>query len=82
MLGWYVCVCDYLVQNYFLFPGDEYDYGKQRVWGTIGYGITALIAGYAVDLFSGQTISYIPAIVVMVIFSVLDLICCLKLKVI
>ncbi|XP_066141129.1 major facilitator superfamily domain-containing protein 6 [Euwallacea fornicatus] len=60
--------------------GDEYDYGKQRVWGTIGFGSTALIAGYAVNFFSGQTISYNPAIITMVIFSALDLLCCLKLK--
>ncbi|XP_030759296.1 major facilitator superfamily domain-containing protein 6 [Sitophilus oryzae] len=60
--------------------GDEYDYGKQRVWGTIGFGTTALIAGYAVDMFSGQTISYIPAIIIMLICSTFDLIACVKLK--
>ncbi|XP_066259293.1 major facilitator superfamily domain-containing protein 6 isoform X2 [Euwallacea similis] len=60
--------------------GDEYDYGKQRVWGTIGFGITALIAGYAVNVFSEQTISYNPAIIVLVIFSAMDLLCCLRLK--
>ncbi|KAL1505718.1 hypothetical protein ABEB36_005218 [Hypothenemus hampei] len=60
--------------------GEDYDYGKQRVWGTIGFGITALIAGYIVDLVSGQTISYIPAIIVMVVCTILDLLCCTKLK--
>ncbi|KAF7270477.1 hypothetical protein GWI33_016547 [Rhynchophorus ferrugineus] len=60
--------------------GDQYDYGKQRVWGTIGFGTTALISGYAVDMFSGRTISYIPAIIVMLICSAFDLICCFKLK--
>ncbi|XP_050312924.1 major facilitator superfamily domain-containing protein 6 [Anthonomus grandis grandis] len=60
--------------------GEEYDYGKQRVWGTIGFGVTALISGYIVDIFSDQSISYVPAIAVMVVFSVIDLLCCFKLK--
>ncbi|KAH1027493.1 major facilitator superfamily domain-containing protein 6 [Dendroctonus ponderosae] len=60
--------------------GEEYDYGKQRVWGTIGFGITALLSGYIVNLFSGQIISYIPAIIVMAVFSICDLLCCIKLK--
>ncbi|CAG9836968.1 unnamed protein product [Diabrotica balteata] len=60
--------------------GQEYDYGKQRVWGTIGFGTSALIAGYAVDYFSGTSISYTPALIVMVVCSVVDLLACTKLK--
>ncbi|CAH0559127.1 unnamed protein product [Brassicogethes aeneus] len=60
--------------------GDEYDYGKQRVWGTIGFGLTALIAGYIVDLFSDTKISYMPALIVMIVCSCLDLVACYKLN--
>ncbi|XP_060523756.1 major facilitator superfamily domain-containing protein 6 [Cylas formicarius] len=60
--------------------GDDHDYGKQRVWGTIGFGLTALVGGYVVDKFSDQKISYIPAVIVMVFCSCLDLVCCVKLK--
>ncbi|XP_057663490.1 uncharacterized protein LOC130898309 isoform X1 [Diorhabda carinulata] len=60
--------------------GQDFDYGKQRVWGTIGYGCSALIAGYAVDYFSGTSITYTPALFVMVVCSVFDLLACIKLK--
>ncbi|KAJ8983003.1 hypothetical protein NQ317_014299 [Molorchus minor] len=60
--------------------GEEYDYGKQRVWGTIGFGLSALIAGYVVDIFSGSSISYTPAIIIMLVFSLFDLTACIKLK--
>ncbi|KAJ8938551.1 hypothetical protein NQ314_011440 [Rhamnusium bicolor] len=60
--------------------GEQYDYGKQRVWGTIGFGLSALIAGYVVDLFSGSSISYTPAIIVMVVCSIFDLTACIKLE--
>lgn len=61
--------------------GDDYDYGKQRVWGTIGFGTTALIAGYIVNIFSDVSITYVPAFAVMLLFSICDLIACIKLKV-
>ncbi|KAJ8961416.1 hypothetical protein NQ318_014662 [Aromia moschata] len=60
--------------------GEQYDYGKQRVWGTIGFGLSALIAGYVVDLFSGSSISYTPAFIVMLVCSIFDLTACVKLK--
>nr|CAI5862004.1 unnamed protein product [Callosobruchus analis] len=60
--------------------GEEYDYGKQRVWGTIGWGLSALFSGYIVDLFSGSSISYTPAFIIMLVFSIFDLLACTKLK--
>nr|XP_022901741.1 major facilitator superfamily domain-containing protein 6-A-like [Onthophagus taurus] len=58
----------------------DHEYGKQRVWGTIGFGSTALISGYIVNLFSTNAISYKPAIICMLIFVLFDLIACFKLK--
>ncbi|RZC43212.1 major facilitator superfamily domain-containing protein 6 [Asbolus verrucosus] len=60
--------------------GEDGDYGKQRVWGTIGFGVTALIAGYVVDFFSGSITSYTPAFLIMLACSGIDLIACVKLK--
>lgn len=60
---------------------DDYDYGKQRVWGTIGFGTTALVAGYIVNIFSDVSITYAPAFAVMLFFSICDLFACIKLKV-
>uniref|UniRef100_A0A1L8DEF4 Putative transporter n=2 Tax=Nyssomyia neivai TaxID=330878 RepID=A0A1L8DEF4_9DIPT len=59
----------------------EMKYGQQRVWGTIGFGLTALIGGIAVDLGTdGIVKSITPAIIIMLIFSGLDLITVTKLK--
>lgn len=58
-------------------------YGRQRVWGTIGFGIAAFLAGYAVDIWSrGETLKiYTPAFVLIFVFSFFDLLCCRKLDV-
>jgi MFS family permease len=59
------------------------NYGAQRVFGTIGFGITALISGFAVDHYteSDPTRNVIlPAVVVMLIFGFFDLISIKKLK--
>lgn len=58
-------------------------YGSQRVFGTIGFGLTALIAGYAVDRFIASNPNgnfTIPAVIVMIIFTVFDLLSIRKLK--
>lgn len=58
-------------------------YGKQRVWGTIGFGVTALLSGFAVDWFSAgyEQKNYTPAFILIFIFGVIDLYCCTKLQV-
>lgn len=50
------------------------------MWGTIGFGVTALIAGYMVNILSGNDISYVPAFMVMLFCIVFDVISCSKLK--
>lgn len=55
-------------------------YGAQRVWGTIGFGVSALLAGIAVKLYGGDaddaTASaqrmIVPALFIMLIFSSFD----------
>lgn len=62
--------------------GGEMKYGKQRVWGTIGYGITALLSGFAIDKYSeGKPYKdYLPGIIIMMAFTLFDLIGCKKLR--
>ncbi|KAK9870860.1 hypothetical protein WA026_009818 [Henosepilachna vigintioctopunctata] len=60
--------------------GDEYDYGKQRTWGSVGYGMTAVVSGYAMDFLPYNIGGYKAAIFIMLLFSILDLLSCLKLK--
>ncbi|BFG06347.1 major facilitator superfamily domain-containing protein 6 [Drosophila madeirensis] len=61
---------------------DEQDkYGAQRVWGTIGFGATALLAGILVDLWTADAVkSLTPALIIMAVFSLLDLFSVSKLK--
>ncbi|XP_075165042.1 major facilitator superfamily domain-containing protein 6 [Haematobia irritans] len=59
----------------------EHKYGAQRVWGTIGFGLTALISGIVVDLWTVETLkSFTPALVIMLVFSTFDLLSVSKLK--
>ncbi|KAF5299512.1 hypothetical protein FQR65_LT01095 [Abscondita terminalis] len=60
---------------------DEYDYGKQRVWGTFGFGVTALISGYVVEYFSGNQLTYTPALIVMLVCTAIDFFACIKLQI-
>ncbi|CAD1475640.1 unnamed protein product, partial [Heterotrigona itama] len=61
--------------------GGQMGYGRQRVWGTIGFGISAFLAGYAVDYYSkGEIIkTYTPAFLLVFIFTIIDLFCCKRL---
>lgn len=58
-------------------------YGSQRMWGTVGYGITAFLAGYYIDHLSKGSIvkNNTPAFVLLMFFISLDIIVCSRLKV-
>lgn len=65
--------------------GNEMKYGQQRVWGTIGFGIVAVVGGYFMNNVE-HTVSYsisdfYPAMYLCLFFMVLDLVFCYKLKV-
>ncbi|XP_018392088.1 PREDICTED: major facilitator superfamily domain-containing protein 6-like [Cyphomyrmex costatus] len=57
-------------------------YGKQRLWGAMGYGVVACLSGYMVDLWSYDKVykNYIPSMLLMLVFTCIDLICCIKLE--
>ncbi|XP_052752623.1 major facilitator superfamily domain-containing protein 6-like isoform X2 [Galleria mellonella] len=45
------------------------DYGKQRLWGSLGYGMFSLITGALIDLFSdGAYKNYIVAFILMFVY--------------
>jgi MFS family permease len=62
--------------------GADGDYGRQRVWATVGYGVAALLSGYISTLFpqDGST-TYAPAFIIMLISVLIDIAICAKLKV-
>lgn len=51
-------------------------YGAQRVWGTIGFGVTALLSGIFVHIYKVESAieTLAPALLIMLIFGGLDLI--------
>ncbi|XP_014361049.2 uncharacterized protein LOC106712891 isoform X1 [Papilio machaon] len=55
-------------------------YGAQRAWGTAGYGITALLGGWLVDLVSGTYKDFTPAFIVAIVATAIDLYSCRSLK--
>ncbi|KYN21864.1 Major facilitator superfamily domain-containing protein 6 [Trachymyrmex cornetzi] len=57
-------------------------YGKQRLWGAVGYGIVVCLSGYMIDFFSHDKVykNYIPSMLLMIIFTCIDFICCIKLE--
>lgn len=54
-------------------------YGRQRVWGTIGFGISALLSGYVVYIYqrdvSNGVEKILPALYIMLVFGILDVFC-------
>lgn len=64
--------------------GNELKFGRQRCWGTIGFGVTACLTGYMIDWWSQNKIykNYAPSIFLAIIFTCIDFICCIQLKVI
>ncbi|EDW91966.1 major facilitator superfamily domain-containing protein 6 [Drosophila yakuba] len=60
---------------------EEGKYGAQRVWGTIGFGATAMLAGIVVNWWTTDAVkSLTPALIIMCVFSLLDLFSVSKLK--
>ncbi|XP_034235432.1 major facilitator superfamily domain-containing protein 6 [Thrips palmi] len=62
--------------------GGEMGYGKQRVFGAIGFGLSALLAGYVIDLYSPDAAmkNYAPAFLLTLAFGLIDIFTCTRLK--
>ncbi|XP_045781469.1 major facilitator superfamily domain-containing protein 6 [Maniola jurtina] len=57
-------------------------YGAQRAWGTAGYGVTALLGGWLIDVVSGSNRNkdFTPAFIVAIVATIVDLAACRKLN--
>jgi len=65
-----------------LLEGKHENFGQQRVWGSIGWGIFTVIAGYLVDNNSDSTYKdYTPAFLLMAGLTVVDLLCSMKMRI-
>ncbi|KAA0202389.1 hypothetical protein HAZT_HAZT004571 [Hyalella azteca] len=63
--------------------GKDGDYGSQRLWGVLGWGLLGPLASFLVDWHSGeaQTKDYTPAFILVAVFLGLDVIVASRLKV-
>ncbi|XP_052754961.1 major facilitator superfamily domain-containing protein 6 isoform X1 [Galleria mellonella] len=58
-------------------PDHGSKYGAQRAWGTAGYGVTALLGGWLVDLVSESDIkNFTPAFIIAILATIVDLFSC------
>ncbi|KAL6264438.1 hypothetical protein P5V15_004547 [Pogonomyrmex californicus] len=61
---------------------EQLKYGMQRLWGTIGYGLTACISGYVINLWPQEetykTYTFVSLFVIILVS--INLVCCSKLK--
>lgn len=58
-------------------------YGKQRLWGSVGWGLFAIISGVVLDKFTtDHKTNYAPAFYIMLALITCDVICSCTLKVI
>ncbi|XP_011688768.1 PREDICTED: major facilitator superfamily domain-containing protein 6-like isoform X2 [Wasmannia auropunctata] len=82
-IGFNICMC---ITDAICFEvlgkSEKMKYGRQRVWGGIGFGLAGFLTGYTVDKWSQGKIykNYTPAFILVIVFTCIDLICCKKLK--
>lgn len=62
---------------------DPYLYGKQRLWGSMSWGVLAMINGVVIDAVSveGQEKNYAPAFYLMLVPLIADVVVSYRLKV-
>jgi len=68
-----------------ILEGKHGDYGVQRVFGSFGWGLTTVLAGYLVDIYSKDlngAKDYTPALFLMAGLLFLDLICAWRMRII
>lgn len=69
---------------YLYFTGEERrkEYGKQKMWGSIGFGIFGISAGYLVDVFSKGQLEkdYTCIFYIMLIIMICDIVVSATLK--
>lgn len=68
---------------FFLLEDKPGDFGKQRCWTSIGWGVVAMLSGWLVDYFSHDEVhkNYTPISYLILSFMVLNLIFASNIKV-
>lgn len=70
--------------KYFAKGSKGHLFGKQRLWGSIGVGISTVLAGYLVDILSTSTIikDYSILIYLMAFHTAMNILCTIQFKVV
>lgn len=68
---------------FFLAGSERHKYGQQRLWGTIGMGVMAIISGAVVDLYSRGLLQkdYLPAVILGLMLMAMDLVVVARLRI-
>ncbi|XP_046440617.1 major facilitator superfamily domain-containing protein 6-like isoform X4 [Daphnia pulex] len=76
-----VCLSDAICFN--LLGDKPHNYGAQRLWGAVGWGLMAIIAGYLIDLASAGQLQkdYTPSFYLVVIILAINAVSVIKIKV-
>lgn len=78
MIAYNVSNCLSDVVCFDMLSNEPMKYGRQRVWGTIGYGTTAFLSGIIVHFYQTKPNdpiqAIIPALVIMMVFGIFDII--------
>lgn len=62
------------LDKFFDITGEDGNYGRQRVWGTLGWGLMGPLGGFLVDQYSGDNFqkNYLPAFTLLFILGACD----------
>lgn len=77
-IGFNVCNCVSDATCFDMLGDKTMKYGSQRVWGGVGFGLTALISGVVIHIFeldsSNAVEAIAPALIIMLVFGAFDIV--------
>ena len=73
----HICFLHELCLSNILFfaSGSTGDYGAQRAWGSVGWGLVGIVSGFLIDWCSGEDLlkDYTPAFVLTLVLGAVDI---------
>ncbi|UYV65783.1 hypothetical protein LAZ67_3005446 [Cordylochernes scorpioides] len=86
VLGWEAVGVVYSISDAICFEllGDRPDhYGKQRLWGSVGWGLMGIISGLLIEFASidRNEINYLPAYIILLVFLAINIVVVGKLRI-
>ncbi|XP_063865882.1 major facilitator superfamily domain-containing protein 6-like [Scylla paramamosain] len=82
-IGLYTCIVMTDSVCFQILGSERHLYGRQRLWGTIGMGVMAIVSGALVDIYSQglPQKDYLPAIISCIVFMSADILVVARMKI-